>query len=145
MYEKPDVSKNNPAAKKAIKEKAAKRNRNKTGTKKISKKNLPEKEETLCTVTFHITDIPTNFGDNVYILGSSETLGDWNIDSQSGKCEYLDYGTWELQKVFKKGESFEFKVVKKLLDGTVLWQDGDNLNYTVSSKDDHVNIKWTQN
>lgn len=155
MDEKSDVSKESTAKEKVVKEKPAKRSRTKTGTKRASKKtlkveatvqeNVAAKKEPACTVTFQINNIPTNYGDSVYIYGSNEALGSWNTDSEAGKCEYLDYGTWKLRKEFIKGESFEFKVVKKLLDGTILWQDGDNLNCTIASEDEHVDIKWTQN
>lgn len=155
MDEKSDVSKMSTTKEKVVKEKPAKRSRTKTGTKRASKKTLKvkapvqetaeAKKEPACTVTFQINNIPTNYGDSVYICGSNEALGNWDTYSDSGKCEYLDYGTWKLQKEFIKGESFEFKVVKKLLDGTILWQDGDNLNCTVASKDEHVDITWAQN
>lgn len=155
MDEKSDVSKKSTAKEKVVKEKPAKKSKSKTGSKKAAKKSLTaeapvkekaaDKKEAAYTVTFQITDIPTNYGDTVYICGSSEALGSWDAESEAGKCEYLDYGTWKLEKEFRKGDSFEFKVVKKLLDGTVLWQEGDNLNCTVASKDKHIDIKWAQN
>ncbi|KAJ9270738.1 CAZyme family GH15 and CBM20 [Paecilomyces variotii] len=76
----------------------------------------------------------TNYGENVYVVGSVSALGSWDTDSAVALSadEYtssnpLWYGTVTLPA----GESIEYKYIKKETDGSIVWESDPNRDYDV--------------
>lgn len=87
----------------------------------------------LINVRFALNKAYTNFGENVYLVGSTAELGSWNTDKAIGplynQVEYK-YPSWYYDVAVPKGTRLEFKFIKK--DGSkVTWESGDNHVYTV--------------
>jgi hypothetical protein len=73
--------------------------------------------------------VPTNFGENVFVLGSIDQLGNWV--PQEGlplsASEYRSgYPLWFGSVNLTAGTTFEYKVVKVETDYSVIWHDGWN-------------------
>lgn len=94
----------------------------------------------------HVT---TNYGQNVYLVGSIPALGNWNTNS--GVALSADEYTssdhlWYVTVSLDSDTSFEFKFIKKE-GGSVTWESGSNRAYTVPEKcgvtSTTVNDNWT--
>ncbi|KAJ9376288.1 CAZyme family GH15 and CBM20 [Paecilomyces variotii] len=88
---------------------------------------------TAVAVTFDVL-ATTNYGENVYVVGSVSALGSWDTDSAVALSadEYtssnpLWYGTVTLPA----GESIEYKYIKKEADGSIVWESDPNRDYDV--------------
>ncbi|KAJ9249827.1 CAZyme family GH15 and CBM20 [Paecilomyces variotii] len=91
---------------------------------------------TAVAVTFDVL-ATTNYGENVYVVGSVSALGSWDTDSAVALSadEYtssnpLWYGTVTLPA----GESIEYKYIKKETDGSIVWESDPNRDYDVPQK-----------
>jgi hypothetical protein len=94
-------------------------------------------------VTIHIRNASTDWGQNVYILGSCGELGNWNPCKAAGPAVCPNYPEWNLTVYLPAGQKIEFKAIKKNAAGNVIWQSGENHSYTVSSSGSgEVSIDW---
>ncbi|MFI3172926.1 MAG: carbohydrate-binding module family 20 domain-containing protein [Eubacteriales bacterium] len=94
-------------------------------------------------VTFVIQNAETYYGQDIYISGNCEELGNWNTDLAAGPAICPDYPTWSLLRYFDPGEVIEFKAIKKDGAGNITWQSGLNSTYTVPlSESGQVVIQW---
>lgn len=81
-------------------------------------------------VTFHV-DATTDWGTDVYVVGSPASLGSWNTGAAI-PLSSATYPTWSKSVIVPKNTSFEYKYVKKNSSGTVTWESGTNRTYTTS-------------
>lgn len=93
-------------------------------------------------VTFTINNATTVYGQNVYIAGNLPELGNWSTDLAAGPASCPNYPKWTLSVYLMKGQTFEFKAIKK--NGTnIIWESGSNHSYTVpSSGTGAFTINW---
>lgn len=104
---------------------------------------VDEEEGDLIPVTFTINNATTNWGENVYITGNSDELGNWNPEKAVGPAECPNYPTWILTTYLPVGTNIEFKAIKKDENGNVTWQDGENRTYSVPmSGTGQISINW---
>lgn len=78
--------------------------------------------------------VTTNYGENVYIVGSISQLGNW--DTSSGVALSASQYTssnplWSATVSLPVGTSFQYKYVKIESDGSVVWEADPNHSYTV--------------
>lgn len=74
----------------------------------------------------------TKFGEEIYVLGGHEKLGNWGDAHQGVKLSTTaeTYPVWSSEDVeFLLGESFEWKLVARSRDG-VRWEEGPNRSQT---------------
>lgn len=83
-------------------------------------------------VIFHVT-ANTNYGENIYVLGSIPELGSWNVNNSSEAMMCPSYPEWFLPVSVPKGTNFEYKFVKKDANGNVVWESGSNRIFTAPS------------
>ena len=104
---------------------------------------VDEDADPLIPVTFTINNATTNWGENVYIAGNCEELGNWNPEKAVGPAVCPNYPIWTLTAYLPAGTNIEFKAIKKDANGNVTWQDGGNRTYSVpASGTGQITINW---
>lgn len=104
---------------------------------------VDEDADPLIPVTFTINNATTNWGENVYITGNCEELGNWNPEKAVGPAVCPNYPIWTLTAYLPAGTNIEFKAIKKDANGNVTWQDGGNRTYSVpASGTGQITINW---
>lgn len=86
-------------------------------------------------VTFNVAET-TNFGENVYVAGSTPEFGSWNTANAvklSADSYTSTYPRWYATVKIAAGTSLEYKYIKKESDGSVVWENGGNRAYAVAS------------
>lgn len=76
-------------------------------------------------------NITTDWGENVYIVGNVEELGNWDVTKAVGPLfnstqSIAQYPNWFIDVNLPKNELIEYKFVKKDLSGKVIWESGTN-------------------
>jgi len=88
---------------------------------------------TSVAVTFNEL-VTTTYGETIKISGSTSQLGSWDTDNAIA-LSAADYTAndplWFVTILLPAGQSMQYKFINVATDGTVTWQDGDNLEYTV--------------
>ncbi|MEU6554781.1 carbohydrate-binding module family 20 domain-containing protein [Streptomyces sp. NPDC046915] len=82
-------------------------------------------------VTFNET-ATTDWGTNVYVVGSVPSLGSWNT-ADAIPLSSASYPTWSKPVIVPKSTAFTYKYVKKDGSGNVTWESGTNRSYTTGS------------
>mmetsp|Transcript_13222 Transcript_13222/g.32977 ORF Transcript_13222/g.32977 Transcript_13222/m.32977 type:complete len:393 (+) Transcript_13222:141-1319(+) len=92
---------------------------------------------------------PLAYGDNVAVCGNTDLLGNWDAD-----LAYIltgsDDDVWSAQIAMNDADvdACEFKVLVKYADGSVQWDDGDNISISREEGDFHsacvANAKWVR-
>lgn len=95
-------------------------------------------------VTFTIHNATTYLGQQVYITGNINELGNWNTSIARGPASCPNYPTWTVTiNNLPADRTIEFKAIKKDGSGNVVWEGGSNRTYTVpSSGSGSVTITW---
>lgn len=88
---------------------------------------------TAVAVTFDVL-ATTVYGENVYIAGSIDALGDWDT-SDAVALSAADYTSsdplWFVTVDIAAGTVFEYKYIRTGSDGTIEWESDPNRSYTV--------------
>lgn len=82
-------------------------------------------------VTFHET-ATTDWGTDVYVVGSIASLGSWNT-SDAIPLSSASYPTWSKLVIVPKSTAFTYKYIKKDGSGNVTWESGTNRSFTTGS------------
>jgi alpha-amylase len=82
-------------------------------------------------VTFN-ENATTDWGTNVYVVGSLPSLGSWNT-GDAIPLSSAAYPTWSRLVIVPKNTSFTYKYLKKDASGNVTWESGTNRSYTTGS------------
>lgn len=89
------------------------------------KASLPEgiesSAENLTALTFEVTAL-TNWGENLYVVGDAQELGNWN-PAKAAKLNPWKYPKWEVTVKVLKDQALSFKFIKILPDGQVIWEN----------------------
>ncbi|MGW1804073.1 carbohydrate-binding module family 20 domain-containing protein [Streptomyces sp. NPDC002078] len=92
-------------------------------------------------VTFN-ENATTDWGTNVYIVGSIPSLGSWNT-SDAVPLSSASYPNWSRLVIVPKSTTFEYKYLKKDGSGNVTWEAGTNRPYTTGSSSGYTtSIAW---
>lgn len=86
------------------------------------------------TVKFILENTTINFGENIYIVGNTSELGDWNIDKAVGplkKDHECNTSRWHININLPAGLQVKFKFIKKDNYGNVTWQEGFDQYYDI--------------
>ncbi|MFO7161614.1 MAG: carbohydrate-binding module family 20 domain-containing protein, partial [[Clostridium] cellulosi] len=100
-------------------------------------------------VRFKVNNATTNYGTNVYLVGSAEELGNWNTDKAIGPMfnntsTIGTYPTWFYDVNVPAGTTIEYKFIKKDSSGNVVWESGNNHKVvTPSSGTATVTVDWS--
>ncbi|OCN00888.1 hypothetical protein A7X67_00050 [Clostridium sp. W14A] len=84
-------------------------------------------------VIFHVK-ASTNYGDNIYVVGSIPELGSWDTSKCTEAMLCPNYPEWYLPVSVPANTTFQFKFIKKNANGNVTWESSSNR--TVTSADD---------
>lgn len=84
-------------------------------------------------IIFHV-QAKTNYGENIYIVGSIPELGNWNPDECTEAMLNPNYPEWFLPVSVPADTEIEFKFIKKDATGAVIWESGEN--HVISSSAD---------
>lgn len=99
-------------------------------------------------VIFHVK-ATTNYGENIYVVGSIPELGSWDISKSTEAMLCPGYPEWYLPVSVPAGTTFEFKFIKKDASGNVTWESSSNRVITSSSDSagvlDTKVYTWSQN
>ncbi|KAL4981624.1 Six-hairpin glycosidase-like protein [Aspergillus falconensis] len=85
------------------------------------------------TVTFNEI-ATTNYGEDVYIVGSISQLGNWDTGSAVAlsASKYTSANNlWYVSVNLPAGTTFEYKYIRKETDGSIVWESDPNRTYTV--------------
>lgn len=93
-------------------------------------------------VTFTVQNAETFWGQNVYIVGDCEELGNWNPQKAVGPGTCVNYPIWQISAVIPAGKKVEFKAIKKDASGNVIWESGSNHSFTAGTDDCNYTINW---
>lgn len=82
-------------------------------------------------VTFEVNNMVTQVGEDIYVVGNTAELGNWNT-ANAVKLTWIDNDTWRgpVQFTTSVGQSVQYKYVKKS-GGSVTWENGGNRSFTV--------------
>ncbi|GAQ88582.1 glycoside hydrolase family 13 protein [Klebsormidium nitens] len=91
---------------------------------------------------------PTNFGEEVKVVGSAEQLGNWDIN-RAPMLKWTEDHWWRAELNLPTDQVVEYKVIlldhaRKRTGDSVIWQEGSNqMLHVPSSQDSHVvEIEW---
>ncbi|KAL4922969.1 putative glucan 1,4-alpha-glucosidase [Aspergillus undulatus] len=76
----------------------------------------------------------TNYGEDVYIVGSISQLGNWDTGSAVAlsASKYTSANNlWYVSVDLPAGTTFEYKYIRKETDGSIVWESDPNRTYTV--------------
>lgn len=88
----------------------------------------------LIPVTFTVNNATTNFGENVFLTGSTVELGNWSTawNTALGPMYTPNYPSWFLTTSMPAGATLQFKAIKINGYGPgAVWECGANHSYTV--------------
>ncbi|MFI8228029.1 carbohydrate-binding module family 20 domain-containing protein [Streptomyces sp. NPDC085900] len=74
----------------------------------------------------------TDWGTNVYLVGSVASLGSWNT-ADAIPLSSESYPTWSKLVIVPKSTAFTYKYIKKDGSGNVTWESGTNRSCTTGS------------
>ncbi|EAW08996.1 starch binding domain protein [Aspergillus clavatus NRRL 1] len=83
-------------------------------------------------VTFNV-QAPTNYGENIFLVGSISQLGSWSTSSAVplSATQYTSSNPlWTVTVQLPAGATFEYKFIRKQKDGSVIWESNPNRSYT---------------
>ncbi|CAL1711231.1 unnamed protein product [Somion occarium] len=93
------------------------------------------------TVNFAVT-ATTTFGENIFLVGSLSQLGSWNPSSAIALSS-ANYPTWTASVSLPPSTSFEYKFIRKEVDGSIVWESDPNLQDTTpASGSQTVSTSW---
>ncbi|MGP4038428.1 alpha-amylase family glycosyl hydrolase [Gracilibacillus sp. D59] len=102
----------------------------------------------LISVRFAVEQASTDYGSNVYIVGSTQELGNWDPDKAIGPFfnqVIYSYPKWYYDIAVPVNEQLEYKFIKKDASGNVIWESGSNHTYTVPNQGtDTVTTTWQE-
>ena len=84
---------------------------------------------TTAAVSFGV-NASTVFGQNVYVVGNTAALGNWNTAS-AVLLSSTSYPVWRASVTLTAGANVEYKYIKKDGSGNVIWESGANRVVTV--------------
>lgn len=97
-------------------------------------------------VTFTVYNSPsTQSGDNVYVTGNVEELGNWSTSASQADGYFFspNYPNWFLMLAVPACTNIQFKYIIIRANGTVQWENGNNHSYTTPcSGPGYVNVTW---
>lgn len=76
-------------------------------------------------VIFHV-NAQTNLGENVYVVGNIDELGNWDPSKAYMPFHNPNYPEWFLPVSVPANKTIEFKFIKKDANGNVIWEGGTN-------------------
>ncbi|MCW7943730.1 alpha-amlyase [Streptomyces hygroscopicus] len=74
----------------------------------------------------------TDWGTNVYVVGSIASLGSWNT-GDAVPLSSAAYPTWSKLAIVPRSTAFTYKYLKKDGSGNVTWESGANRSYTTGT------------
>ncbi|KAH8986763.1 glycoside hydrolase [Lactarius hatsudake] len=84
------------------------------------------------SVLFH-TNVTTTYGENVFVVGSMPQLGNWD-PSNAIPLDPTNYPMWAATTYLPSNTTFQFKFIRKVSNGTVVWaSDPNNQDTTPAS------------
>jgi alpha-amylase len=86
-------------------------------------------------------DKTTDWGQNVYLVGSLSQLGSWDPASAI-PLSSASYPTWSATVPLPADTSFQYKYIVKDSSGTVTWESGDNHTATTGESDGTLSNTW---
>jgi len=100
----------------------------------------------LIPVTFTVKNaIPTHFGDNIFLTGSTVELGSWGttFDTAVGPMLTPNHPDWFISASMPSGTTIQFKFIRIAANGDVTWEGGANHSYAVpTSGTGLVDVIW---
>ena len=97
-------------------------------------------------ITFTVNNAaPTNPGDNVYLTGQFDELGNWGTTSTTaiGPMNDPNYPNWFIMASVPACWTIQFKFIIIRANGTVQWENGSNHSYTAPcSGTGYINVNW---
>ncbi|WP_455715950.1 alpha-amylase family glycosyl hydrolase [Anaerosporobacter sp.] len=100
------------------------------------------------SVRFKVNNATTDYGSNVYIVGSVAELGNWNTSKAIGPffnntSTIGVYPTWFYDINVPAGTTIEYKFIKKDASGNVIWESGSNHKVVTPSDGTQVySVDW---
>ncbi|KAH8986654.1 glycoside hydrolase [Lactarius hatsudake] len=83
-------------------------------------------------VLFH-TNVTTTYGENVFVVGNMPQLGNWD-PSNAIPLDPTNYPMWAATTYLPSNTTFQFKFIRKVSNGTVVWaSDPNNQDTTPAS------------
>jgi glucoamylase len=80
------------------------------------------------TVTFKVK-APTNWGENIYLVGNTPLLSNW-VPASGIKLSPTNYPIWSATVSLPAGTSLEYKYLKRDGSDNTIWEGGSNRTFT---------------
>lgn len=98
-------------------------------------------------VRFKVT-ATTNYGENIYLVGSVYELGNWSPSAAIGPfynntASIAQYPVWFFDVSVPANTKIEFKFVKIDGSGNVTWESGSNHTITTGSVTGEISVTWS--
>lgn len=92
-------------------------------------------------VTFTVNNVTLNSGQSLYLTGSRWEMANWTTGLYPSNLTYSN-GSYKVTTYLGEGRSYQFKTIKKDASGNVIWQGGNNQNYTVPVGGGSYTFSW---
>lgn len=83
----------------------------------------------LVQVDFQVSDNTTVYGQDLYLTGSRNELGNWNT-ATAARLSGLKWPLWTISRQLRAGTTYEYKYIKKGVKA-LQWETGSNRTLTV--------------
>lgn len=97
-------------------------------------------------VTFTVNNAPsTSYGDNVYLSGQFDELGNWGTTTTTaiGPLNDPNYPNWFIMASVPACWNIQFKFLIIRANGSIQWENGSNHSYTAPcSGTGYINVNW---
>jgi alpha-amylase len=91
-------------------------------------------DSTYLPVNFTVNNAYTSMGQNVYLVGNIQQLGNWNTSKALGPFNASSYPTWNMNDIYlPRNSSVQYKYILKDGSGNVTWESGNNHTRTTPS------------
>ncbi|KAJ5892334.1 uncharacterized protein N7473_008562 [Penicillium subrubescens] len=110
-----------------------------TATTSTATKTRTTTASTTCTAATTVSVVfnelvTTTYGENIFITGSISQLSSWSTSSAialSASSYTSSNPLWTVAIDLPAGTTFEYKLIKKETDGSIIWESDPNRSYTV--------------
>ena len=106
--------------------------------------NIYSIDTTFVPVNFTVNNAYTVTGQNVYLVGSIQELGNWDPTKALGPFSAANYPTWTMNTIYlPPHDTIQYKYIIKDGSGNVTWEPGNNHIYvTPNTGTGSVNDNW---
>ncbi|HOL47893.1 MAG TPA: CBM20 domain-containing protein, partial [bacterium] len=111
---------------------------------KEEKRKIKTESSEYQTYKIKVKNDKTKFGEQIYIVGSINELGNWDPKKSIGPMKCPNWPEWEIEIKLPPKRIIEFKFIVKDEKGNIKWESGNNRIINTSTQD-NTNLEFIFN